>query len=65
MRNAIVPFIIAAVLLLKLPTALAQYPLYVQFRLTATVQEPFTGVFPQTFREKMVTVHEEDLNAGK
>src|SRR6266566_4965112 len=63
MRNSMVPFIIAAMLLLKLPSALAQYPLYVQFRLTATVQEPFTGVFPQTFREKMVTIDNRKLLA--
>jgi hypothetical protein len=46
----------AAVILSNHPVLLAQYPLYVQFHLTARVQEPFSDGYPQTFREKIVKI---------
>lgn len=38
------------------PAASAQYWLYVQFHLTATVQEPISQTSPRTLRERIVTV---------
>ena len=39
------------------PSASAQYWLYVQFHLTATVQEPISQTLPRTFHEKIVTIN--------
>src|SRR6185369_14693677 len=38
-------------------SASAQYWLYAQFHLTATVQEPISQTIPRTFRQKIVTIN--------